>query len=398
MPRVHKVWKTNKKLSKKSSRKQSKKVSFKKRMSKKQSYKKSNLKNSQSLLSSKNNMELSTYDMNIPMGSKKQYSYIKNLIKEQPLQTLKLQFQSHNECLKSSQNYNFINILRGVELEKLFSYVPTPYTYVATGATSNPVIYDTANISTTRPFVHKDYKVYIKNLKIDFRIKSSCNVAQNVKVYILKPRYDINYISRKFYAAGGTTQQALGYYNIEDFYEQGILDNNNLRVVPSAQTNITGKTVGITPYESCYLTKNFKILNQYTRNISLSNGGNIDMSINLPYNKVVSYDRLQANYLNDGNNALNKWIKGISLVIMVVYYGDQGINVSTANPAVVTMDTMPCSNLQLIDYKIDFNICNDIKAKINQYGSINVPVGGTDKTMDENGNIITYSTINTGLA
>lgn len=396
MPYIARTWKPRRVSSKKSSKRSSKKVSFRSRYSRKKMYKSSKKsilkKNQQSQLDSKNNQELNTYDLQLP-GPKKIPYYSIKLLKDQPLQTYKYQNQYHNEVTRSSQGYNFINILRGTDIEKLFSFVPNFYEYVQPSSltANNAILYDN---NTARTLVLKDHKIYIQNVKVDIKVKNSCNVGQNVTMYLLKPRYDMQYMTRKYFPAGTNKMAVDALTTMETIYENGITDNNNIKVVPGAQTSITGKNVGITPFESCYITRNFKIMTKYTRVCRLSDGGNIDLTINIPIKRVIGFDRLENNYSVNEDGTYNKWVKGFSYIIMFVYYGDQGIN---DNAGIIRMQTMPCSNLQLLDYKVDFKVCNSQKAKVAQLGSINVAVGGTDKTMDEQGNTIAYSTLNTLL-
>lgn len=388
MPEANPKGRSRKRLS----RAQSKKVSFSKKASRKMSKKSFDRRPKKKIVrqsnnDAKNNQELTTLDMFI--NNKSKYKISALLLKDQPLQTLKYTNQGYFTATKSSQGYNFINIFRADMIEKLFSYVSTDYQYVKmNNNTGNPQIIDN---NVYNDVVLKDFKVFIQNINLKLKIKNGCNAAQNIAMYVLKPRYDINYVTNKKYVVGTNTQVDNVYYNIEDIFNNGVIDNNSIKCVTSAQSVVNGNTLGITPYESSYLTKNFKILSKYSRTISLSDGGNADISLDIPYNKVIGLDRLSNNFLNQNSSTyLNKWVKGFSFVIMLVYYGDQGINV---NGTTKVCEVLPCENLQMIDYKIDFKVCNNQKAKIQQFGALSAPAGGTDQTFDEQGNLITYTAL-----
>lgn len=388
----------NKKFgSKKPTKKKSKKmVTFSKKGTRKRTFKKQLYKkNKQSMLDSKNNNELSTYNLTIARKNKIP-SYAFKLVKDQPIQTFKWIEQHHHETVASSQSFNFINLLRADRLEQLFSYVPTPYQYIQTdNGVNNPILIDQNN---NKQFLFYGQKLLIQDLTCHLKIKSSCNTSQFVKIYVIKPRTDMSYFAMQYIASGNNQQRSKYTYSIDDIYTWGVQDNRNIAVVPGSQSSIDPTYVGVTPYNSIYLTKKFKILSKYTREIRLSDGGNIDVNINIPINKILDYERLTNDYINDNQNVVqfNKWVKGMSYAILVQYYGDQGINtVNGTNPKMVTM---PCSNLQLVDCKLDFKICNNIKSKLTQYGYLNPTAGqGVNQTVDEQGNQVQYNTLNSSL-
>lgn len=387
----HKVWKPRKK-SRKSSRKMSRKNSSKS-INKKVKFTKPTrrYRAKGDFKVNKNNLELNTYDISIRKPSILP-KYTRALLKDQGDQCYKTLNRDNHTIFAGAQGYHFEPIARASDLIDLFSFVPHFRDY---RDNQNKGTNDDAY---TGPPIQRLWmyglKIMLSNIYFEYKLKNITNTNAFVKMYVLKPRYDINYEYIRKVKNDVDDNDSTQVNTIEGIFSYGIEAKNSIDTINGGNAGVTGNTVGALPFDSIYLTKTFKVLSKFTREFKISDGGVADIKVNIPLNKIVSYERLYGNnQLGNTTNPYDMYLKGLSYAIMFVYYGDMGINESSTGTKVLT--TMPVNLAKLRNTKYDFKVCNMIKPKVQRVGALDQfgPTTGTNKIVDDAGNVENFSSL-----